>query len=144
MMYDLSHTERKHRAILAEPPPIVLRPKVCPCGANTTARQLKQQNKCANCVLAAVIASVLPEDLKRLQHTLGAVPHRIKREWGLRNYFCAADGGGAFQSMQRLAGAGLAAAGHADDDQTYFHATRLGCKAAGLDAAQTRRALGQP
>lgn len=144
MMYDLSHTDRKHRAIQAEGPPVVLRPKLCTCGAPTTARQLTQHKKCAKCVLAATVAPVLPEDVQRLQHALGAVPDHLKRQWGLRNYFCAAKSGGAFESMQRLVGAGLAFVGHEGDDQTYFHATRLGCKAVGLDAAAIRRALGEP
>lgn len=143
MMYDLSYTERKHRAIQAEAPPMVLRPKLCACGAPTTARQLAQHEKCANCVLAVVVASVLPEDLRRLQHSLGAVPGRLKRQWGLRNYFCAANVGGAFESMQRLVAAGLAVAGHEGENQTYFHATRMGCKAVGLDAAAIRRAMGE-
>lgn len=144
MIYDLSYTERKHRAIQAEAPPMVLRPKLCVCGTPTTARQLAQHKKCAKCVLASTVASVLPEDLKRLQHTLGAVPDCLKRQWGLRNYFCAANGGNAFASMQRLVGAGLAFVGHEGGEQTYFHATRLGCKAIGLDAAAIRRALGEP
>lgn len=144
MMYDLSHTERVHRAIQAEAPPIVLRAKLCACGAPTTSRQLAQQGKCAKCVLAAAVASVLPADLTRLQHALGAVPHRLKRQCGLRNYFCAANGGAALESMRRLVSAGLVFVGHEGEDQTYFHVTRLGCKAVGLDAAAIRRALGDP
>ena len=43
--------------------------------------------------------------------------------------------------MQRLVAAGMATAGHAANEMTYFHATHLGCKAAGLDGAGIKRAM---
>jgi hypothetical protein len=43
--------------------------------------------------------------------------------------------------MQRLVAAGLATTGRMTGDMTYFHATRLGCKAAGLDGAGIKRAM---
>lgn len=53
----------------------------------------------------------------------------------------AAGGGQQHEAMQRLVAAGLATAGRAANEMTYFHATRLGCKAAGLDGAGIKRAM---
>lgn len=130
-----------HRTNQTEAPPISLIAKRCACGTRTTAKQLAQAGKCAACGLAAVVAAIMPGDLKKLQHMLGAVSERPKRQWGLRNYYCANASGAAREAMQRLADAGLATMGHKDDKQAYFHATRLGCRAAGLSGAAIKRAM---
>lgn len=139
-MYDISQAERQHRAIAAESSASSLIRKRCSCGKASTAKQLSQHGKCAACALAAVRASILPGDFAKLQHMLGAVPEKRKYHWGLRNYF-AAGSGQQHEAMQRLVAAGLATAGRAANEMTYFHATRLGCRAAGLDAAGIKRAM---
>lgn len=140
MIPDLSKTDRHHLANQAAPDFSLIR-KACVCGKASTARQLAQRGKCAACALAAVRAAIMPGDFAKLQHMLGAVPHRLKRQWGLRNYFCANASGAAREAMQRLADAGLTTIGHESETQVYFHATRLGCKAAGLDATGIKRAM---
>lgn len=140
MIYDLARTERQHRAIANEKPAPKLVRKVCACGKASTAKQLAQHGKCGACALAAVRAAIMPGDFAKLQHMLGAVQQYPKSKWGWRNYFAA----GSFQqheAMQRLVAAGLATAGRACGDMTNFYATRLGCKAAGLDGAGIKRAM---
>lgn len=139
MIANPAQTARHHLATQAAPAFSLIR-KVCACGKATTAKQLSQHGKCAACALAAVRAAIMPGDLAKLQHMLGVVEHVAKKRWGWRNYF-AAGSSHQHEAMQRLVGAGLARAGRADGDMTYFHATRLGCKAAGLDAARVKRAL---
>ena len=140
MIYDLSRAERQHRAIAKETPPPVLIRKRCACGKASTAKQLAQHGKCAACALAAVRDAIMPGDFAKLQHMLGAVQGRPKNRWGYRNYF-AAGSGQQHEAMQRLVAAGLATAGRAANQMTYFHATRLGCKAVGLDGAGIKRAM---
>ena len=114
--------------------------KVCACGKASTTKQLSQHGKCAACALAAVRAAILPGDLAKLKHMLGAVQHYPKYKWGWRNYF-AAGSGQQHEAMLRLVATGLATAGRAANEMTYFHATRLGCRAAGLDGAGIKRAM---
>ena len=114
--------------------------KACACGKRTTAKQLTQHGKCAACALAAVRTAIMPDDFAKLQHMLGAVKQYPKSKWGWRNFF-AAGSGQQHEAMQRLVSAGLATAGRACGDMTYFYATRLGCKAAGLDGAGIKRAM---
>ena len=140
MIYDLSRAERQHRAIANEKPAPILVRKACSCGNRTTAKQLTQHGKCAACALAAVRAAIMPGDLAKLQHMLGAGKQYPKCKWGWRNYF-AAGSGQQHEAMQRLVAAGLATAGRLVGGMTYFYATRLGCKAAGLDAAGIKRAM---
>ncbi|OEZ50317.1 hypothetical protein JAB1_14320 [Janthinobacterium sp. MP5059B] len=140
MIYDLSRSERQHRAIANESPTPTLVRKVCACGKASTAKQLAQHGKCAACALAAVRDAIMPGDFAKLQHMLGAVQQYPKSKWGWRNYF-AADNVQQHEAMQRLVAAGLATAGRMTGDMTYFHATRLGCKAAGLDTAGIKRAM---
>ena len=140
MMYDPAHIERQHLANQAVPAYSLIR-KVCVCGKASTAKQLAQHGKCAACALADVRDAIMPGDFAKLQHMLGAVAERPKYHWGLRNYYCANASGAARQAMQRLVDAGLAMPGHESETQAYFHATRLGCKAVGLDAAGIRRAM---
>jgi len=139
MMYDLARSERAHIANQFASAYSLIR-KVCACGKASTVKQLAQQGKCAACALAAVRAATLPGDFAKLHHMLGAVQHYPKSKWGWRNYF-AAGSGQQHEAMQRLVAAGLATAGRADGDMTYFYATRLGCKAAGLDATGIKRAM---
>lgn len=80
----------------------------------------------------------LLEDVENLRHMLGATYPNKQREWGYRNYYCANLGD---KSMERLEQAGLVIKGRVSGDQAYYHATELGCKTAGLDARQIRRAL---
>jgi hypothetical protein len=140
MMYDLARAERQHRAIANEKPAPTLARKACACGKRTTAKQLAQHGKCAACALAAVRDAIMPGDFAKLQHMLGAVQGKSKNRWGYRNYF-AAGSGQQHEAMQRLVAAGLATSGRAANEMTYFHATRLGCKAAGLDGAGIKRAM---
>ncbi|QYG08077.1 hypothetical protein [Janthinobacterium sp. PAMC25594] len=140
MIYDLSRAERQHRAIATESAPPILIRKLCACGKASTAKQLAQHGKCAACALAAVRDAIMPGDFAKLQHMLGAVQQYPKSKWGWRNYF-AASSGQQHEAMQRLVAAGLATTGRTCGDMTYFYATRLGCKAAGLDGAGIKRAM---
>lgn len=88
-----------------------------------------------------VTAEIQPGDMAKLQHMPGAVKRYPKSKWGWRNYFCASASGAAREAMQRLTDAGLTTLGHESETQAYFHATRLGCKAAGLDGAGIKRAM---
>ena len=139
MMYDLARVERQHLANKKGPVFTLIR-KRCACGKASTAKQLAQHGKCAACALAAVRNAIMPGDFAKLQHMLGAVQGKPKNRWGWRNYF-AAGSGQQHEAMQRLVVAGLATAGRAANEMTYFHATRMGCKAAGLDAAGIKRAM---
>lgn len=139
MMYDLARVERQHLAN-KKGPVFSLVHKRCACGKASTAKQLAQHGICAACALAAVRTDILPGDFAKLQHMLGAVKQYPKSKWGWRNYF-AAGSGQQHEAMQRLVNMGLATAGRAANEMTYFHATRLGCKAAGLDGAGIKRAM---
>ena len=139
MMYDLARIDRAHRANHVAPAYSLIR-KACACGKASTAKQLAQHGKCAACALAAIRDAIMPGDFVKLQHMLGAVKQYPKSKWGWRNYF-AAGGGQAHEAMQRLVAAGLATAGMGTNEMTYFHATRLGCRAAGLDGAGIKRAM---
>ena len=139
MIANPAQTARHHLATQAAPAFSLIR-KVCACGKATTAKQLSQHGKCAACALAAVRDAIMPGDFAKLQHMLGAVKQYPKSKWGWRNYF-AAGSGLQHEAMQRLVAAGLATTGRACGDMTYFYATRLGCKAAGLDAAGIKRAM---
>ncbi len=141
MMYDLSHTERYHRAINAEKTTGALIPKRCTCGKAATVKQLDQHGKCVACQLSDRVATLLPIDIKKLRHTLGATLDRPQSKWGFRNYYCAARGGDAEASMRRMVAAGFMRPGHESEKQIYFHATKAGCKLAGLNFAGVRRAL---
>lgn len=139
MMYDLSRVERQHLANQVAPIYSLIR-KRCACGKASTAKQLDQYGKCAACALAAIRDAIMPGDFAKLQHMLGAVQQYPKSKWGWRNYF-AAGSGQQHEAMQRLVAAGLATTGRAANEMTYFHATRLGCRAAGLDGAGIKRAM---
>lgn len=79
-------------------------------------------------------------DIDNLRHMLGATSHTPKRDWGYRNHFAA--GIADTPSMERLVAAGLVVReGRLGSSQHYYYATEAGCKAAGLNRAQTKRAL---
>ena len=139
MITNPAQITRHHLANQATPAYSLIR-KLCTCGKASTVKQLSQHGKCAACALAAVRAAIMPGDFAKLQHMLGAVQGKPKNRWGYRNYF-AAGSGQQHEAMQRLVAAGLTTAGRTDGDMTYFYATRLGCKAAGLDAAGIKRAM---
>ena len=141
MIANPAQITRHHLANQAAPAYSLIRKAcACACGKACTAKQLAQQGKCAACALAAVRDAIMPGDFAKLQHMLGAVQQYPKSKWGWRNYF-AAGSGQQQDAMEHLVAAGLAAAGRAGGDMTYFYATRLGCKAAGLDAAGIKRAM---
>lgn len=139
MMYDLSRTERIHRAINAETTPISLLKQKCVCGKPAHAKQLVQYGVCVACQLAARVASLQPEDLINLKFMLG-VKQAPRSTWGNRNvYLCNRRD---LPSMTRLVTAGFVRAGGTVLQMRYFHATAAGCKLAGLNATALRRALG--
>ena len=139
MINNPAQITRHHMANQTAPAYSLIR-KVCACGKASTAKQLAQHGKCAACTLAAVRDAIMPGDFAKLQHMLGAVQGKPKNRWGYRNYF-AAGSGQQHEAMQRLVDAGLATAGRAANEMTYFYATRIGCKAAGLDGAGIKRAM---
>ena len=139
MITNPAQITRYHLANQAAPAYSLVR-KLCGCGKASTAKQLAQHGKCAACALAAVRDAIMPGDFAKLQHMLGAVQQYPKTKWGWRNYF-AAGSGQQHEAMQRLVAAGLATAGRVTGDMTYFHATGLGCRAAGLDGAGIKRAM---
>ncbi|MBV8660370.1 MAG: hypothetical protein JO142_21330 [Burkholderiales bacterium] len=134
MIYDPAFTENKHRAISAESVSLTLSRKTCSCGAQITARQAKYGGQCDSCRL---IVDLLPGDFDLLQHMLG-VKQTYKAKWGFRNhYLCNVQDRAA---MERLVAAGLARPG--ERLRAYYHATKDGCRAAGLDRAGIVRAMG--
>jgi hypothetical protein len=80
-------------------------------------------------------------DLRKLWHMLGAGPDNLKRNWGYRNHYASGNGGDAYESMCRMERLGLVVAAQRDGSMTFFHATEAGCREAGLDAKQIKRAL---
>jgi hypothetical protein len=76
-------------------------------------------------------------DVENLRHMLGVASNIHKRDWGYRNYYNTSDSGPACDSMKRLQALGLVVPGH----RNYWHATKSGCKVAGLSDKQTERAL---
>lgn len=136
MMYDLSRAERQHRAIQSEKPGPVHEAKRCKCGAKVTARQLNQHGKCEYCRLTAGLAD---GDLDKLRHMLGAAGNSAAKPGFRNHYLCNVQDRAA---MERLVAAGLARAGEQLLQTQYYHATRDGCRAAGLDRSGIARALG--
>jgi len=131
---------RKHLAIAQESAAPTLIAKRCACGKAAFARQLAQHGRCVACQLADRVATLAPGDLDKLKHALGAVSNQPKRDWGFRNYYnaCSED-----PAMLRLVAAGFMSRGRViEADSAYFHATRIGCKVAGLSGARIGRAMG--
>ncbi len=140
MMYDLSRSERQHRAIANEKPGPVLQSKRCACGKAAPAKVLVQYKKCHGCQLADRVATLQDGDLDILHHMLGATPHHAQVRWGSRNEYLVnrRDVG----AMMRLLGVGFVRTGNSLlEHLVYFHATDLGCRVACLDAKRTRVAL---
>jgi hypothetical protein len=79
--------------------------------------------------------------LDDLRHMVGAQPHIRKRDWGFRNHYAASKGSLAELSMLELQRLGYVTEGRTGEELVFFHCTELGCKAAGLNERQTRRAL---
>lgn len=82
-------------------------------------------------------ANLKPGDITKLQHMVGA--RSCSKDSGYRNAYCS--GFADLPSMERLVGAGLARRGRALAGAYVYHATAEGCRAAGLDRAQTIRAI---
>ena len=83
------------------------------------------------------------EEMDNLQHMLGVRSHVHKRDWGFRNYYCASIGSKQEQELLHLVQVGFVMEGYRDEINVFFHATELGCFAAGLSNLQTKRALGR-
>jgi len=140
MIPDFSHTDRQHLAINRETASMSLDLKRCACGKRTIAKQLAQHGKCLACLFDARVATLQPGDVDLVRHMLGATPRRPASHWGFRNHYVA--NRRDLDAMQRLEAAGFVTAGAQLLQLRYFHATKDGCKLAGLNAARTREALG--
>jgi hypothetical protein len=141
MHYTLNQVDRHHQVNINESAPPVLIPKRCACGKAATAKQLGQHGKCVACQLTDRVATLHPGDIDKLKHALGANSRYPQSKWGFRNYYCAARGGASEEAMRRMVAAGFMTAGYESETQAYFHATKAGCKLAGLNSAGVRRAL---
>lgn len=88
------------------------------------------------------MSELAADDLRKLQHMLGATPGNYpKTKWGFRNYY-ATSGGPATEAMKRMEAQGLVRLGYTSDcGMAYYHATEAGCRAAGLVGKQVKRAL---
>jgi hypothetical protein len=139
MMYDLSRTERQHRAINKETTTGALIPKRCACGKSATAKQLAQHGKCVACQEVDRAAALLPEDIEILRHMLGATPHHPRLRWGFRNEYLV--NRRDLPSMERLLAAGFVHAGGTLLQLKYFHATAPGCKLVGVAGKRADVAL---
>ena len=85
-------------------------------------------------------ATLTVKHVELLTHMLGAGFHVKKRHHGYRNHFCAQV---ADATMLEMQAAGLVVPGVKINDgrDQYFHATREGCRVAGLGKAATNRAM---
>ena len=78
--------------------------------------------------------------LDLLRHMVGAVSNVKKRDWGFRNHFNSTPGSDDDKALAELAELMLVVPG-AQGASNYWHCTVEGCKAAGLNDRQTRRAI---
>lgn len=79
------------------------------------------------------------EDMDDLRHAVGMVSNARPSKWGYRNYYNASlDHAG----MLRMEALGFVTRGRSAGESVNFYVTEAGCKAIGLPAAATRRALG--
>jgi hypothetical protein len=139
MIYDLSRSERQHRAIANEKPGPVLQSKRCACGKAAPAKVLVQYKKCHGCQLADRVATLHEGDLDILRHMLGVTPHHPQVRWGFRNEYLVNRRDAA--ALARLVAAGFARAGQPLLQLQYFHATDVGCRLVGLSAKRAAVAL---
>jgi hypothetical protein len=86
------------------------------------------------------IMALMPSDVQKLRHMLGATDQYEPRDYGFRNYY-ATGGGAAMEAMERLVAAGLATKGGSSSAMTYYHATVKGCELIGFTKAQIKRAF---
>jgi hypothetical protein len=138
-MYDLSRTERQHRAINNETTTGALIPKRCVCGRTAFAKQLEQHGVCVACQFDERAATLQPEDLDILRHMLGATPHHPRLNWGFRNHYLA--NRQDLPLIERLVAAGFVRAGGTLLHLQYFHGTSAGCKLAGVRGKRADMAL---
>ncbi len=82
---------------------------------------------------------ITAEDLCKLRNMLAAWPINPAKEWGYRNYYAA--GKSSEPAMRRLESAGFVRQGAPYQDSFYFHATKEGCKAIGMNDAQIKHAM---
>ena len=75
---------------------------------------------------------ITTEDMENLRHMLGISQRTPRNQWGYRNYYASSISD--MPSMARLETAGLVRRGRPYEDAYYFHATKAGCLAVGLDA----------
>jgi hypothetical protein len=87
---------------------------------------------------------LLKVDIENIQMMLGVFASISRSEWGYKNHFspCPED----VPSMKRLVRHGFAVEGEiyrSDKDGIlhYYHATRVGCKLAGLSTYAARKAM---
>jgi hypothetical protein len=92
--------------------------------------------------LPAPLADGVTEyDLSCLRHMVGASEGVPKRDHGYRNHF-AAGSKDQFESMERLLAAGFVVKGAESGDLVFYHATREGCVALGMNPKAIKNALG--
>jgi hypothetical protein len=84
---------------------------------------------------------ITADDIGNLKHMLGAESHIPRRDWGYRNHFAASLGGPDEESFKKMERMGLVTRGRNTESLIFFHATEVGCMAAGLDSRQIKRAL---
>ena len=83
------------------------------------------------------LAKQVVYDLDNLRHMLGIRQSTPRKDFGFRNYFNSTESGPDYESMLRLERQGLVIRGR----RCYWHATRAGCLAVGLNEKQIKRAL---
>lgn len=81
------------------------------------------------------------EDLDNLRHMLGATPPANAASIGYRNHFYIDKNDPSMLRLEEHGFVKRGSAGLGAEGEIYFHATRDGCKAAGVTAKQIARAL---
>jgi hypothetical protein len=82
------------------------------------------------------------KQLQQLKHMVGAAPEISRKNWGYRNHYCVRTGSEHEAEMMELVKLDLVEKGNEALTNTYFHATELGCKAAGLSRKQILKIFG--
>lgn len=85
----------------------------------------------------------LVEKMESLRHMLGIGSHIRTKKWGYRNYFATSPDCRDHQIMRALESQKLvrSVGKTAHTALVYFEATEDGCKVAGLNARQIKRAM---